>query len=253
MANNNMEQFIALSKNSIQEQAKIFLRAFVLDFQGNFEEVLESALEFEKYAPKPEEGQIVTELEADAAHRFLEKHGDTRTVKQLRDEMKDIDVDANTRISFLEYALWKYKKRVKDLVSPPGSSNDPALLKKLEEAISAFEGVLSKRKAREQKMAELADIAAKGGVKGLAAKNELDQMQQEDQLAQNKNELSAAANKRKAQKALNTGVDREKALKEEQQRLEREKKKKDEEEAKKKAEARARLAAKAKMFEQNDT
>jgi len=240
---------LELSKTSIAEQAKVFLRAFVLDFQGNFEEVLEAAIEFEKFAPKPEEGKIVSELEADAAHRFLEKHGETRTVKQLRDEMQDIDIDANTRISFLEYALWKWKKPLKDLLSPPGNSNDPALWRKLDEAIAAFEQVLAKRKARETKMCELGEIAAKGGVKGLASKNELEQMQKEDQLEQNKHELSAAANKRKAQKALNTGADREKAMKEEQLRLEREKKKKEEEEAKKKAEARSRLAAKAKMFE----
>jgi len=229
------------------------LRSFVLEFQGNFEEVLEHANEFEKFGIVPEEGKVLCELEADAAHRFLEKHGETRTVKQLRDEMKDIDIDANTRISFLEYALWKYKKTVKELLTPPGSSNDPELLKKLEEAIAAFEEVLSKRKAREQKMNELSDIAAKGGVKGLAAKNELEQLQKEDQLEQNKRELHAAANKRKAQKALNTGADRDKALKEEEERLEREKKKKEEEEAKKKADARARLAAKAKMFEQADS
>jgi len=222
--------------------------AFVLEFQGNFEEVLELAVEFEKYAPKPENGAVVTELEADAAHRFLEKHGETRTVKGLRDEMKDIDIDANTRISFLEYALWRYKKAVKELLSPSGPSNDPVLLKKLEEAIAAFEAVLVKRKAREDKMKELEKSAAAGGVKGLAAKNELEQMQKEDQLEQNKRELSAAANKRKAQKAVESGGDREKALKEEQARLEREKKKKEEQEAKEKAESRARLAQRAKLF-----
>jgi len=242
-----MPRFKELSSKSIKEQAKAFLTAFVLEFQGNFEEVLELGEEFRKYGPAPEEGKELCELEADRAHYFLEKHGDARTVKQLREEMKEIDLDANTRISFIEFLLWRYKKTLPLLFAQGGA--DPALIKILEEAIEAFEKVLEIRREREKKMKELEEVAAKGGVKGLAAANQLEQLKKEDQLGQNKRELTAAAQKRKAEKAVKSGDAREKALKEEQARLEKERIRKEEEEKKKRDEARSRLNAKAAAFE----
>jgi len=247
MTTDYLPRFKELSSKSIKDQAKVFLTAFVLEFQGNFEEVLELGEEFRKYGPAPEEGKELCELEADRAHYFLEKHGDARTVKQLRDEMKQIDLDANSRISFIEFLLWRYKKSLALLFATGGA--DPALIKQLEEAIEAFEKVLEFRRDREKKMKNLEEVAAKGGVKGLAASNELEQMKKEDQLAQNKKELTAAALKRKAEKAVKSGDGREKALKEEQERLEKEQKRKEEEERKKREDARGRLKAKASLFE----
>lgn len=45
-------QFLEVVAGSVDDQAKFFLRKFVLEFQGNFEEVLELCAEFKKYAPK---------------------------------------------------------------------------------------------------------------------------------------------------------------------------------------------------------
>jgi len=55
---------------SIDEQVKTFLRAFVSEFQGKFEEVLDIAEQFKTYSN--ETGKIV-ELDEFQAHRFLEK------------------------------------------------------------------------------------------------------------------------------------------------------------------------------------
>jgi hypothetical protein len=37
------------------------------------------------------------------AHRFLEKVQETRTVKELREQLKAIDLDFNKRMALLEY------------------------------------------------------------------------------------------------------------------------------------------------------
>lgn len=60
-------EFAEVAKKSIDDQAGQFLRAFVLEFQGRFEEILELSTEFKKYLL---EG--ASELEEDALHRFLE-------------------------------------------------------------------------------------------------------------------------------------------------------------------------------------
>ena len=48
----------------------------------SFEEVLDLAEEFKKYAP---DTGVVRELEEDQAHLFLERRGETLTVVELRD------------------------------------------------------------------------------------------------------------------------------------------------------------------------
>eukprot|EP01098_Paradermamoeba_levis_P010276 TRINITY_DN4320_c0_g1_i1.p1 TRINITY_DN4320_c0_g1~~TRINITY_DN4320_c0_g1_i1.p1 ORF type:complete len:262 (-),score=137.48 TRINITY_DN4320_c0_g1_i1:90-875(-) len=243
------KRYTEVVSHSIEEQAKFFLRAFVLDFQGNFEEVLDLAQEFSKFAPK--EG-VVRELDEVQAHVFLEKRGETMTVKELRDQIKEIDLDKNHKVAFVEYALFRYKKTLAQLFTPPAGAS-PEALAALEKAIEDYQKTLETRKARDEKMAHLAEIAKQGGVKGKAAQNELEQMQKQDQLEQNKKEVLSAAAKRKAQKAVEesdyASKQREVALKAEQERLEAEKKKKEEEEARKKAESRERLKAKASLWD----
>ena len=220
-------------------QANVFLKAFVADFQGKrFEEVLDVAQQFGRYiSPTSPTGY----LEEAIAHQFLEKRGETVTATELRNQLRIIDVDNQHRLSFLEYALFKFKKTpgefFTDLHNPSRGGGEA-----LRQAIEEYRAVLKARDERSTKMAALEATAAAGGVKGMAAKNQLAQMQQEDQLALNKAEITSAANKRKAEK---NAVD---PYEEEQKKQAEEKAKRDEEEKKKKEEARGRLAAKAAMF-----
>lgn len=46
-----MPQFKELVTKSIDEQTKAFLRAFVVDFQGKFEQVLDLVEDFRTYHP----------------------------------------------------------------------------------------------------------------------------------------------------------------------------------------------------------
>ena len=217
----------------------MFLRAFVADFSGQaFEQVLDIAAQFQRYVSPT---ATRSDLEEAIAHQFLEKRGETITASALRDQLRIIDVDNNHRLSFLEYALFKFHKTPGEMFTElknPSRGGGEAL----RAAIEAYRGVLKVREERLAKMAALETAAAAGGVKGMAAKNQLAQMQQEDQLQLNKAEITSAANKRKAEK---NAVD---PYEEEQKRQAEEKAKRDEEEKAKRDEARGRLAAKAAMF-----
>eukprot|EP01087_Luapelamoeba_hula_P018742 TRINITY_DN608_c0_g2_i1.p2 TRINITY_DN608_c0_g2~~TRINITY_DN608_c0_g2_i1.p2 ORF type:complete len:259 (+),score=72.56 TRINITY_DN608_c0_g2_i1:15-791(+) len=247
------QKFRALTQRSVDEQAKEFLKAFVLDFQGNFEEVLEIANEFKKYGPK--EGPVVALPEFEA-HLFLEKRGETLTVQALRENLKrEITLERNHNVAFLEYALWKYHKTAHQMFKP-AFQIPPELLAALEQAIANFEQTLAIRKAREERMAELERQAALGGVKAMAAKNQLEQMRSEDSLEQNRREVTSGAQKRKAQRAVEDTSKfeeeerrkREVAMQAESARLEEEKRQKAAADQKSKEDSRARLAARASLW-----
>jgi len=233
-----MEKWDAIVSQSIDVQANNFLRAFVDEFRGDkFEAVLDVAQQFKKFAPK--EG--IPDLEEHAAHLFLEKRGETQTVATMRKYLKEIDLDNNHKVAFLEYALWKWKKTPTEffieLAKPKKGSEE------LEKAIAAYREVLAQKEARQDKMDELEKISAAGGVKGNAAAHELHQMKSEDKLHMNKKEITTAAKKRAAEKNATD------SFAEEQAKLEAEKKKREEEEKKKRDEARAKIKERSAKWE----
>ena|SRR3990167_4540190 len=249
MAGEYADRWAEIVSKPVDEQAVFFLKVFVLEFQGNFEHVLDTAQHFKKFAPSQENVKDLPEFET---HLFLEKRDETLTVRALRENLKsEITLDKNHNVAFIEYLLWKYNHTLHDLFHPSGQP-DPALVRALELAIIEYQKVLAAKAAREEKMAQLEAIAAKGGVKGMAAKNELEQMRSEDLLAQNKNEITSAAKKRFAQKAVEAddgSAAREKALKEEQARVAEEKRMAEEAEKRKAEDSKARLKARAALWQ----
>jgi len=243
------DQFAEVVAKSVDDQAAFFLRAFVLDFQGKFEEVLELGTQFKKFLP-----ETGTELEEDSLHRFLEVRGETKTVVEFREALKVIDIDLNRKTAFIEYLMWKYNKNLPQLFAPAGKHVTPELLAALEKAIAAYQEVQKKKEAREKEIQRLQAIhdANPGGVKGMAAKNQIEQMQAEDELERNRSEVTAAAKKRQAEKAVEKGAggdkEREEALKKETERLRVDALKKEEDENRKRRDSRARLAAKASLW-----
>eukprot|EP00163_Fabomonas_tropica_P015831 TRINITY_DN2866_c0_g1_i2.p2 TRINITY_DN2866_c0_g1~~TRINITY_DN2866_c0_g1_i2.p2 ORF type:complete len:278 (+),score=119.22 TRINITY_DN2866_c0_g1_i2:78-836(+) len=238
-------KFAEVTALSIMDQAKYFLRSFVNDFRGRFDDILDTAVEFTSYAPDAAEGSVIQELDEQKAHLFLERRGETTTVIELRDALTEIDLDKNHNVALIEYLLWKHKYTLTQLFTPPEGGGSEEALKALEEAIAAFEEVLEAKQARSRKMKELEELAEKGGVKGLAAKNELEQMKAADQLEANRKEVTAAAAKRRAEKAVGKGD----AYEEEERKRQAELKKKQEEEERIKAEKREAMRKRAAMFE----
>jgi hypothetical protein len=101
------DKWAEISSQSVDGQTKFFLKAFVLDFQGKFEQVLDIAEEFKNYGPK-EHRSTFKELGEFETHLFLEKRGETLTVKDLRENLKsEIQLSAHHNVAFIEYLLWR--------------------------------------------------------------------------------------------------------------------------------------------------
>eukprot|EP01111_Echinosteliopsis_oligospora_P000342 TRINITY_DN1033_c0_g1_i1.p1 TRINITY_DN1033_c0_g1~~TRINITY_DN1033_c0_g1_i1.p1 ORF type:complete len:291 (-),score=127.60 TRINITY_DN1033_c0_g1_i1:251-1003(-) len=235
-----------LMKESIDDQTKAFLRAFVADFQGKFEQVLDVSEEFKVYAKESKDGQ----LDEHQAHIFLEKKGEAATIVDFRDKMRQIDLDFNKRISVIEYLLFKYKKAVKDLFE---YKPNMFLIKQLEDAIAQHQAVFRAKKEREDKILELEAVVAKGGKDAPKAKAELQALKSHDSAKDASDEISAMAAKLKAKRALanpdeESKRQQEEAFKEEQARVAEEKRKQDEEEKKKAEDSKARLKARAQLW-----
>jgi hypothetical protein len=65
---------------------------------------------------KGEDGCALDEFKA---HIFLQNHDQPQTAVELRQALKEIDVDTDKQMSFLEYVVWKYKLDIDDFMSRP--------------------------------------------------------------------------------------------------------------------------------------
>ena len=244
-------KFEALTKLSIVEQAEAFLMQFVMEFQGRFSEVTDLALSFQSFAGPKGKEETVQELTDFQCHQFLEKRGETLTVSSLRDKLRDIDIDSNGMIAFIEYLLFKYDKTLEDMFTESADGVDPILLAALHASMEKFKEVVAIKEKRMRKMEKLRLRSEKGGVLGNAAKHELECMLREDETERNRQEITAAAAQRKATRAVKNADKsdiKKKALLAEKKKQEEEEEKKKNDEKKRRQESRARLAAKAAMF-----
>jgi len=233
------------STQSVDDQTKTFLRAFVGDFQGKFEEILDLAEDFKAFSAKTE-GWNGRELDEFQAHRFLEKRGETKTVKDLRESLKVMDLDSNKKMAFIEFLLFKYKKSLKDLFT---AAPNEALVAKLEKAIDQYRSVFEERKKKQEEIADLERIVAQGGPGAAKAKAELKRLQGANPADDAKNEMNALHAKLAAKRALANPEEEQKRLwEEEQKKLAEEQKRKEDEEKKSKAASRAKMKEKASLW-----
>eukprot|EP01083_Nonionella_stella_P109160 317991_1 len=179
---NDMVKLGELSKRSYKEQAQYVLNAFWLEFGQNEKEMVWS------YCAKMVEldekhGKAGCELDELKAHQFLEKFEETLTVREMREVLREIDIDTNTRVSLAEYLIFRYKCDWHALVnSIQGNAEEVAKAKQLmAEAQSGVENARttseSARKAenesaRRQREAVAAESrAAEAEKQALAAQN----------------------------------------------------------------------------------
>jgi len=256
-------QFNELAKKDVDGQCQFFLKSFIFALEGDsWKAVVELSKKYRAYIVLAQRDEPnVVDLNAAQAADFLQQNGKTRTGTQRREELKDVDLNKDDRISFIEYLLLHYKAMIlreyyKRHKIPPTENleNDaigvtgvgdklleelftmPAgLSKELEKAIDDF---YAAKKAREQRYKELESVANGAGVKAFAAKNEIAQMDSADQTEQNRLELTLNAARRKAEKTSG-----------DQLLAEKERKAAEEEAAKRNA-GRNRLSAIASKFNQ---
>jgi len=245
-----MAKLKALQDLSIDEQAKTFLKAFVAEFQGKFEGVLDEVDEFKTYAKSSAHSAKDGQLDEQQAHLFLEQKGETHTAVEFREKMRLIDLDFNKRVSITEWLLFKYKKTLKELFE---AKANPFLIKQLEEAIAKHQAVFAAKKEKEVKIAELERQVAAGGPGAAKAKSELMRLKMQDPSKSGASEIDALASKLKAQRALKNPDEEAKrqqelAFKEEQSRLAESKRQTELEEKKKKEESKRRLQDRAKFL-----
>uniref|UniRef100_A0A2R5L0R6 TolA-like protein n=1 Tax=Hirondellea gigas TaxID=1518452 RepID=A0A2R5L0R6_9CRUS len=236
--NNDMERLQTLSSRIYSDQAKFFLNHFWNTFGEN------EADNVWNYTQKMEEldeksGKKGNELGEMIAHRFLEQFGETLTVRQLREVLRDIDIDTNKKVSLSEYLLFKFKVDWHELVnSVQGDQAQIAQAEKMLEEVQAalalaqeknssakvaedaafsaektfkhaqeeVEATLAELKNQEDTYAaKLADLEARSSSGGIVsrnkAKNEREQLLQEDPLPLTRAKISSEAALRKVEKA----------------------------------------------------
>lgn len=254
-------KFQDLINKSLADQTEFFLKSFIFALDDKWKELIELSKTFNKYL---QEYGLTEEigggaLDPSQAADFLQKNGKTRTAMQRRTEIRDIDIDNNDKITFIEYLLLHYKAMIIEEYYKRTGENNPYDLSSggvgvtgvgnilldelftlpvgLDPALeAAIEEFTATKKAKEAKLKQLSEKAAAGGVRGLAAKNEIEQLEAQDSTDMNRLELTLnAAKKRAAKKSGEEAV--------------RERKKAEEDSAKaKQAESRANLKARAALW-----
>jgi hypothetical protein len=105
-----LQRFSELCQASIEEQVEFFLKSFIFALGNNWKDVLALSDKFRKYVRDGGEGRM--DLNPVQAADFLQKFGLTRTASQRAAELKDVDLNADNRISFIEYLLLHFKSMI---------------------------------------------------------------------------------------------------------------------------------------------
>jgi F actin bundling C terminal len=164
---------------------------------------------------------------------FLQRNDATRTALERRKEVRDVDLNFDDYVDFIELALLLFKgmilseyyKRVGE-ACPHDLSNGgvgvtgvgfelldelftmpTALSPELEKAIEEF---AAQKRARANRLHSLEEKAAGGGVRAMSAKNELAQLNAADVTEMNRLEITLNAAKRRAGKQSGEAALREK-------------------------------------------
>jgi len=128
-------KFAAVTSKTYSEQAKFFMNAF---WTYGIEQEAENIWKFAQKCIEldTEKKKNGNELDEFKAHKFLEEIGETKTVVELRETLRKIDIDMNKRMALVEYLIFKFNKKLEDLISLP--QGDP---KQIEEAQAKLQAV----------------------------------------------------------------------------------------------------------------
>jgi len=158
------EEFKTFTAKKYAEQSVCFLNAYWDEVSNDREMIWDFTNQF--IALDHENGKQGADLDEFNAHRFIEKLGETKTVKEMRDELKEIDMDFNKRMALIEYFLWRYHKSVSDFVSKPQGGVDPEelaqaqrLLDEVKTALETSQSAANEASARENEAVAAADFA----------------------------------------------------------------------------------------------
>jgi len=176
------------------------------------------------YGRKKWEGKEGCELDQFQAHQFLEKFGETLTVKELSAQLNKIDIDNNKKMCMTEYLTFKYQKDGPSVVMSPQGGGDPEEFKRgkqafkaaqeahakamtlNEEAKEALAALEAEEKTLQDEITKLENKIEKptkklSAVKLGTLKSQLAQLKDQDPLPLQKAKLTANAAAKKSKKA----------------------------------------------------
>eukprot|EP00028_Trichosphaerium_sp_Am-I-7-wt_P002856 CAMPEP_0168535982 /NCGR_PEP_ID=MMETSP0405-20121227/19182_1 /TAXON_ID=498012 /ORGANISM="Trichosphaerium sp, Strain Am-I-7 wt" /LENGTH=443 /DNA_ID=CAMNT_0008563709 /DNA_START=23 /DNA_END=1354 /DNA_ORIENTATION=- len=147
-------EFVAMK---YADQGKAFLNAFWDELPEDIpEKVWQWAAKFaELDLDKQEEG---CDLDEFGAHRFLEAIKEASTVKAMREDIKEADIDFNKRLALIEFCLWKLKKKASVFCERPQGDADK--IAKMQAALEAAQAALQEAIAKAKAARESESAAA---------------------------------------------------------------------------------------------
>lgn len=174
------KQFFEITKDTIDKQCEYWLKSFVKEFENRIPEVLELCEEFKAYLPEKVDPATASHIDAFQAHVFLERRGQTLSVLELREVMREICAEDNNMatFSFIEYLVWSYQKTLKELFMVKPGNLEP-LLEGLYKAMHDYQESKAQHDAKteeieaEVKRCEEENIVVKGKVSTFALKEVL--------------------------------------------------------------------------------
>jgi hypothetical protein len=236
-------KFAEITAKTHTQQAVWWLNGFWADGASEYAETLWNQVllmieaetgQKKLYGKRAQEVKEGCDLDELKSHIFLEKQGETLTVRALRARLKELDIDNNKRMCLSEYLLAKHKKTPQQLIIAPQGDADAAKLQaaqdqlnRAQDQLSDVQDALEKQKQAEKKVkqaeaelqaaikelealetaykskcAELEAIGNSdaGAVKKNKAKNELAQLQGEDPLPLRKAKLTQGAALKRVEK-----------------------------------------------------
>lgn len=104
----DMDMLRDLSSFTYKDQSQFVLNAFWVEFgKDNAEIVWDLCAKMVELDER--NGENGCELDELTAHRFLESLEETLTVRELRDVLREIDIDTNKNVSMAEYLIYRFK------------------------------------------------------------------------------------------------------------------------------------------------
>jgi len=218
------QRFQELTQKTTDEQQKFFQQRFVFLLADRYWEVADLRKTFDEMIKRDDDiAKAKGSLSQHVAGDFLTKTGHTRTALQRKAELADVDMNNDGRTSFIELLLLHFKTlilteffRRQDTEPDVDLSNDGVGLtgvgdRLIEELYAPPQGVdpelekmmkqFSQEHARRKKeVADLEEVVAQGGVKGMAAKGELEKLKHRDESDMHAIEARIAAAIKKAEK-----------------------------------------------------
>jgi len=187
-----MAIFTEVGQRVFSRQAVFFLNAFWPEYKDQAETIYEYCQYFVELAPEKSRGCRLDEF---SAHKFLENVGQTMTVLELRNKLREIDLDLDGQMSLIEYLINWSGQTVEELINRPQGTNE-----QMERAESALEAVNAEVERIEGEKSRLREEAQGSGVKARGAVAQLFELENADPIDLNRALVNAQAAVRKAKK-----------------------------------------------------